>query len=78
MYTQNFIAMEKEKELQGCSEIIPGLIKKTGAGQTSLINKAPEYILFEAQKKLPLGGNFDIIKLRIKNIFIKIFNLNYI
>ena len=28
MYTQNFIAMEKEKQLQGCSEIIPGLIKK--------------------------------------------------
>lgn len=28
MYTQNFIAMEKEKKLQGCSEIIPGLIKK--------------------------------------------------
>lgn len=53
MYTQNFIAMEKEKELQGCSEIIPGLIKKIGVGQTTPINKAPEYILFEAQKKFP-------------------------
>jgi hypothetical protein len=51
LYTQNFIAMEKEKELQGCSEIIPDLMKKIGMGQTTPIKKAPEYILFEAQKK---------------------------
>jgi len=46
MYTQNFIAMEKEKELQGCSKIIPGLIIKTGIGQTSPISKATKYIFF--------------------------------
>ena len=50
MYTQNFIDMKKEKELRNCPKIIPGLIKKMGSGQTSTINKAPEYILFEAQK----------------------------
>lgn len=51
MYTQNFIAMKKEKELRNCPKMIPGLVKKMGSGQTSTINKAPEYILFEAQKK---------------------------
>jgi hypothetical protein len=51
MYTQNFIAMKKEKELRNCPKTIPGLVKKMGSGQTSTINKAPEYILFEAQKK---------------------------
>ena len=48
MYTQNFIAMKKEKELRNCLKMIPGLVKKIGSGQTSTINKAPEYTLFEA------------------------------
>ena len=43
--------MKKEKELRNCPKTVPGLIKKMGSGQTSTINKAPEYILFEAQKK---------------------------
>lgn len=58
MYTDNFLQMEKLKEenVDEYYAIIPGVVKKWGPINTAPNHKAPEYILYQAQKQ---SKNFE-------------------